>query len=372
MTIPARRLTATDAYRQAVEQAVLEQEFGAGVDARAFATITAGGGTVTHVAAEAAAKVAVTTANGDRAVLRSHARPRAAAGRARGTVIVGHASGTSTGQKKRWGLFSDDDGFFFLLDGETLSVVRRSKVSGSVVDTAVANAQWSQDKNTIDVTRTHVYEIREAWPNSDALFFVDGVHVHTFSTDGAITGPAGVKARMPLSVEAKNDDAASAAGHFSVIACAVLVEEQARPHRTFAQHATNGAVSTSAVPLLAVRPKSTFGGVANLGELRADALTVMAGGDCLVQVVAGASVTGGSWDSVDAESLAEANTTMASITGGDVVRKFVLSGNLVAALDDVVRLLGDGTTQDTLVITAQRLGGSDISVRAALTWKETR
>jgi hypothetical protein len=371
MTIPARRFTATDAYRQASEVVAFEADHAGGVDARAYYSTTSGGGTVAAVAVESGLKAAVTTASGDRALLQSQARPRAAAGRGRATVIVGHTSGTSTGQVKRWGAFTDDDGYFFQLDGETLSIVRRTKVSGSVVETEIANAQWNVDSNTIEPTKTHVWEIREAWPNSDARFFVDGVHVHTVSTDASITGPAYVTARLPVAVEAENESAVAAAGYFTALACAALVEAAPLPTRSFGAHGTQGTVSTSAIAILSLRPKETFGGVANLAELKATRLTVAASGDCLVQVVAGGTVSSGSWAEPDAESLAQVNTG-ATLSGGDVVGSFVCgTSGLSVALSEVVRLLGD-STQDTLTVAVTRLGGSDISVRAALTWEETR
>lgn len=368
MTIPQRRLSATDAYRNAVERAVLEHEFSGGLDARLFGTTIVGGGTVTHVAAQAAALVQAGTASGDRALLRSHARPRAAAGRGRSTVIVGHVSATVTNQQKRWGSFSDDDGYFFQLDGETLSVVRRSKVSGAVVDVAVANAQWNAStsaKSPIDTTKTRIYEIREAWPNSDAQFFVDGVHVHTVSTDGSIVGPAGVKARLPLSVEATNSSSAAAQGSFAVIAACVLVEGEADTQRRFGAHGSEATSGASAVVLLALRAKSTF-----LGELVLERLTAVGDQPCLIQVVAGGAISSGSWAAVDAESNAEA-TTAGTLSGGDVVHEFVFSGDLDESLDDVVRLLADGT-QDELAITATRLTSSDVSAHAALSWREIR
>lgn len=370
MSIPLHRLTATDAYRHAVERAVLEHEFSGGLDARAFGTVIVGGGSVTHVAANAAALVQASTASGDRALLRSHARPRAAAGCGRRTVIVGHVSDLIANQQKRWGLFSDDDGYFFQLDGETLSAVRRSKVSGSVVDVATANLQWSVRQDPVVVTKTHVYEIVEAWPNGDARFFVDGVHVHTFSTDGSIVGPSGVKARLPLSVEATNSSLASAQGSFAAIAASVLVEEEPRASRhagTRGSEATSGADS---VLLLALRAKTTFNSVINLGELVLERLTAVTDQPCRLHVVVGGSIAGGSWAEVDATSMAEV-TTAGTLSDGVVARELEFNGDLDEPLDEVVRLLADGT-QDVLAITATRLTGSDASAHAALTWREIR
>ena len=54
-------------------------------------------------------------------------------------------SGGGTGVQRRVGQFNDDNGLFFEDDEGTVKVVRRSKFTGSVVDTKVSQTEWNLD-----------------------------------------------------------------------------------------------------------------------------------------------------------------------------------------------------------------------------------
>src|SRR5689334_2622447 len=101
MTIPAVRLTASNAYREAGEVTALAFSGVGAIDTRLFGLTQTGGGTVAVVAAESAIRVQCSTASGDVARLATHRRVRAEYGRARRTRIVGHASAAVTSQVKR-------------------------------------------------------------------------------------------------------------------------------------------------------------------------------------------------------------------------------------------------------------------------------
>lgn len=53
---------------------------------------------------------------------------------------------TTTGFKKQVGYFDDNDGIFLEASGGTYYIVKRSSVSGSVVDTKIAQANWNLNK----------------------------------------------------------------------------------------------------------------------------------------------------------------------------------------------------------------------------------
>lgn len=78
-----------------------------------------------------------------------------------------------TGQanvKKRVGYFDPNDGIFLQQNGTTLEWVKRSSVSGTVVETAIAQSNWNSDKfngtgegYTFDATKTHIGFISVEW-----------------------------------------------------------------------------------------------------------------------------------------------------------------------------------------------------------------
>lgn len=369
MTIPPARLTGSNAYRQAAEVTAVELSGIGALDLRVVGLTQTGGGTVAIVAAESAIRVQCSTASGDVARIETHRKPRPAYGRARRTRVVGHVSAAVTSQLKRWGVFDANDGLFFELDGETLSVVRRSSISGAPVDARVANGQWTEAAAAIDTTRTHVYEIRECWPNGDVHWLVDDVLVHITSTAAAITGAGTQRARLPLAVETSNASATSA-GSFKMLDGAVYVEEMPPHVATRALLVSDAAVDGTGQALCSIRPKATAGG----GELQPKRLDVVTSGDAHVQLYAGATVADGSWAAHDASSLAESNATTVALPGTGVIvdacavngaRSFDLIGIAPAVL------LADGT-QDTLTVVATSLTGGSITVRVALSWEETR
>jgi hypothetical protein len=384
VSVPAQRLSASQAYRMSVDSCVFEQAHDTPLDADAWYDGSSAGGSVSHDAATSTHQVNVNTASGARGLLRSHARLKAAVGKSRSTTIVGHVSAAVSAQAKRWGLFDDNNGHFFELDGEELRAVLRSNVTGVVVDTPVALPNWRDAagtvKNTsVDCTKTHVWEIREVWPAGDVAFFVDGEQRCVISAKGVGIGPASRTSRLPVSIECVNTGV-TLSGSFRVVATKVDVEQRARADRAGSRSVANAAVGTSDTALLAIRTIATLGGVLTLGEVLADLLTATCSAVATLKVFvstaeAPLTVTGGAWASASTPSIAEVNVTPASFSGGEAL-EFVVDddGLSISDLSEAVRALrirGDGTTQDTIVVALAAATGT-VSARVALTWKEIR
>ena len=73
--------------------------------------------------------------------------------------------------RQRAGYFNTANGLFVELDGTTLNFVKRSSVSGSVVETKVARTSWNVDKLdgtgpsgiTIDITKAQIFWMDLEW-----------------------------------------------------------------------------------------------------------------------------------------------------------------------------------------------------------------
>lgn len=84
-------------------------------------------------------------------------------------------SGGGTGVERRIGIFDDDNGLFFYDNAGTYGVAIRSSVTGSAVDTTVAQASWNIDTMdggndaanpsgyTVDFTKTQIFVIDFQW-----------------------------------------------------------------------------------------------------------------------------------------------------------------------------------------------------------------
>lgn len=364
------RYSGTDAVRTSRDVTVFDESCAYPIDATQFYTSTTGAGSVAHNAAQSLYVVGVGTSGGDRALLRSHARPRASARQSRTVVIVGSASGNNASCVKRFGAFTDTDGWYFELTADVLACVRRSSVTGTVVSTPISRPAWtveSQRASAFDPSVDHVYEIRDVWPSGDAEFYVDGELVHTMPANARIR-----TARLPVSIEVVNTGSTIGAGAFSLSSPTVLVDDEPRPDRSFAVESSATGFATAAAAL-AVRPLATVASQPNSVDLRPASLTLTTDAACLVQLVVGGTVAG--TFATPSGSLAESCAAPSGITGGRVVASYRVASTLAVSDVDAIlggaRVLADGTVE-TLAIVVTSASGSPVTVRAALVWMETR
>jgi len=86
-------------------------------------------------------------------------------------MITGVLGAGGTGLTQCLGYFDEDNGLFFCCDEGVLNVVRRTSVTGSPVDTSVAQSAWNLDKMdgtgasgiTLDFTKTQIFIIDFEW-----------------------------------------------------------------------------------------------------------------------------------------------------------------------------------------------------------------
>ena len=120
-------------------------------------------------------------------------------------------SGGGTGVQRRIGFFDDNNGLFFEDDEGTIKVVLRSKVTGSVVDTKVAQSSWNLDKMdgtgpsgvTMDFTKSHVWMIDFEWLGVGRVrlgLYNAGfpIYVHEFLNDNTVNTSYMSTPNLPL------------------------------------------------------------------------------------------------------------------------------------------------------------------------------
>lgn len=156
------------------------------LDGNQFASKTAGAGSVTYDANSSSFALAVGTANGDSVIRQCRTVQVYQPGKSL-LVMDTFAMGTlQTGLRQRVGYFTSGNGVYFEADGEDLYMVIRSSVTGSVVETRIAQSNWNQDSMdgtgpsgiTLDPTKTQIFWTDIEWLGVGSVrvgFVINGI-----------------------------------------------------------------------------------------------------------------------------------------------------------------------------------------------------
>ena len=246
------------------------------------------------------------------------------------------------------GYFDSANGIFIKVTNGAYSIVRRTSTSGSVVDNAVAQADWNIDKFdgtgvsgiTLDLTKTQILFIQAQWLGVGTLtvgFEIDGeiYPAHKFMNANRLTVPYTQTFNLPVRLELRNTGA-STGGTIQFCCCSVQ-SEGGEEQRGFPRSTPN-AISTVGVttrrPVLSLRPKATYNSVTNRCHIEdIEYVLRTRTNDCLVELVLGGTLTGAAWTSVGNDSCAEYDTTATAIAGGVTISQaYAVSGAGAASL----------------------------------------
>jgi hypothetical protein len=314
------------------------------------------------------------------------------------TGIMGAATANVT---QRIGMFDDDNGMFFEQTSSEKRVVIRNSSSGSVVDTAVAQASWNVDTLdgtgasgiTIDWTKNQVFVIDYLWLGTAAVafgFILDGAPVwcHIAPQSNINTTSFTQTGVLPVRYQIVNDTAAAAA-EMKMICAAVKSKGGVENERALPFSAATGtagrSIGTTLAPVIGIRHKDTFNSIVNRG------ITIPYGVNITTEdqgirwavVYDPDTITGASWVSADADSHMEYDISATAFTGGiEILSGFILVGNGnndIGNLSNVINsrlplgLDAAGATGSgiALYVVAESFTGS-ATVRAAMEWGELR
>lgn len=288
-------------------------------------TVSETGGTSTYVSSQSAHVLAVDGVSGSdvsRTTNRYHYYLPGSSNLVMMTVATGDAG--KTGNRRRWGAFDDNDGVFFELDETTLKVVVRSSVSGSVVETKVAQSAWNNDKVdgtglstfNVDVTKINVWWIDYQWLGGGrvrfGVFSPDGERVvcHSFENAGAYPVAYMRTGTLPLRTQNVNHATTGSTSELREQCLAIYTEGNIQDY-TFWRKAdidvTSASVTASETQLFSVRAKPTIAGKYNAVQAYPEALNIHTDQPLVITIWQNTDVTAGSWSIVTDSSL-DANT----------------------------------------------------------------
>lgn len=356
-------------------------------------------GSVTHLPLQSAAQLAVSDGtNGAFAQLQTKDYYRYQAGR--GLVWLTTAmqdDACHANQRREWGRFDDQNGIFFRLQGGTCSLVRRSYVTGAVVDTVVAQAAWNVDPmdgtgpsgETMNLTYGHIFEVRRMqWLGvGDVAVYVDGHPVHVFHHKGVVAVPYMQTAQLPMTWRIENVGAA-AAGSFRYVCAHVgiegAVEVPVHPY-AYSMPASVNCLNGVEKPLFSIRPKAAFpvGGPANRAMVLPTTLHVSSESHrgAVRLVWNPTSLTNSTWAVAgEAQSGVEIDTAATAVVGGStLLRPFcpqdeginVDISRLFGRFGRRMRQAGDGS-RDVLTVVGVGEAAPSSDIRCTLVWDEVR
>jgi hypothetical protein len=296
--------------------------------------------------------------------------------------------------RQRVGYFGVQNGFYFQLDNSTLSFVKRSYITGSVVNTAVNQSNWNLDTLdgtgrsgvTLDTTKAQILVIDMEWLGVGSVrmgFVIDGqiIYCHAFHHANLIDSTYITTACLPLRLEIENTGATSINSTLKQI-CSTVISEggyeiRGRPRSigTLPNNAINLPTAGTFHPVISIRLKANTPDCIVI-PTSYSALGVDAG-NYSYRLVRDATITGGTWVAM-ANSNIEYNITANSMSGGVALETgFFSSTNQstgsVPVQEDSFRyqLERDSFTSTYYTFTlAIAPNGSNDDALAALNWQE--
>jgi hypothetical protein len=202
-----------------------------------WATSVANSGTATFNANQGLMDLAVTTTSGSkvyRETLRVFPYQPGKSLLILSTFVFNEAK---TNLRQRAGYFDNNNGFFLELSSSTLSFVRRSYVSGSLVETKISQSDWNTDKLdgtglsgiTLDMTKAQILWSDMEWLGVGSVrmgFVIDGVLItcHTFNHANIISSTYITTATLPLRYEIENTGTTGSSSTLKQICGSVISE----------------------------------------------------------------------------------------------------------------------------------------------------
>ena len=260
--------------------------------------------------------------------------------------------------RQRAGYYGAANGIYFERDGTTNYMVERSSVTGSVVNTRVAQADWNQDPMdgtgpsglTLDASKAQILYMDVEWLGLGTVrtgFIINGAFVpcHNFDHANIVSTTYITTASLPLRYEMTNTAATTGASTLKQV-CSTVISEggyELRGAQLSAGNAINSprTLTTAATfyPVVSFRLKST----------RLDAIAILTAISILGitnnanykwEVVIGGTTTAGTWVSAGTNSAVEYNitgTSFSSTAGRILATGYFQGSNQGATSVDILK-----------------------------------
>jgi len=296
---------------------------------------TAGGGSGTHEKTRSSIKASVDTASGSYCYLKSRAAIPYVKGSSQLVKITGCFAQGKTNLRQRYGMFDTNNGIYFEIDGTTPYVVVRSNVTGSIVNTRVAQSSWNVDKLdgtgasglTYDHSKQTVYMMDFGWLGSHAVrFYIDIGNtillVHEAKFSNQLDYPYMRTPVLPIRGEIENLGTTASASDMRLTCASVEAEGSISSHGKVKDFNTGTtAIAINATPKLVAGIRIDPNNIDSVIDILEMEILPYSGNDAAYfEVIYNPTIVGGTWADVGGGSVAEALVSYTSFSGGAVMK----------------------------------------------------
>lgn len=306
-----------------------------------FTTSTAGTANTQHQVNESVVDMNIGTASGDKCYRESKRVFAYQPGKSLLIMNTFAFNEQKTNVRQRVGYFSSENGVYFENDGTNNYLVLRSYVSGSAVETRIAQSNWNVDKfdgaglssqsahhdrGELDTTKANIFWIDIEWLGVGDVrcgFVVDGLMhtAHVFHNDNLNTTTYMTTAILPIRYEIENTGISASASKMKQI-CSTVISEggytlEGRSRSISIPITTPKDLPTAGTftPVLSIRLKDSFkDALAVLKDVEFFGLTNNT--SYRYKIIIGGTLTSASFVSVSDDSSIEYDISATAISGG--------------------------------------------------------
>jgi len=358
-----------------------------------YSEILTGGATTTYDANKSMVSLNVGTASGDKVDMESKKVFPYQPGKSLQVLQTFVFAPAQTNLRQRAGYYSRTNGYYLELDGTQLSFVRRSYVTGELVETRVLQSEWNVDKLdgtgpsdvTLDISKAQIMFSEYEWLGAGSVrlgFAIDGnfIIAHQFNHANYVTHPYITTASLPLRYEIENTGTTDTASSLGQICASVMSNGGYERHTedwTAARTETQN-VSSDFYPMVSIR----------MAAGRTDSVIMPSGLDVLPiaqgnyewALIRNATITGGTWvNHTPSTGNVDYNITATAMTGGILVAQGIINSSNQATSSvhlnegfqrfdlQLGRTNAVTPVSDTMTLALRSLGGTQSGI-ASLSW----
>lgn len=304
------------------------------------------------------------------------------------------------------------------IGGGTAEVFLRSKISGSVVETVTTQTDWTNPMSDVDWTKSHIFlmdfqslkvgrirfglvqngvpvpvtEITNDNLRDSGYWQIPNLPVywHLYTTGGTTYMEVGY-GNADNGIGFRYKFTANASATMKAICSSVKSEggldlrNMPGLPRSINSGVTTKTVSTTRIPILSIRPRSTFATYDNLVLSIPKTFAIQTTEAIRIDVIHDGTLTNASWVNVDTnESAVEYDVSATAISNGHVLYSTYIYATATGpasaqVISSAESLLGktvlwnrQGTETGIFTIAAVRTGGTDAAVLSSINWEELR